>query len=78
MKESGVMKGWIYKELRQSWVFLISAFVFGLFPLLNIWILDNTLKYVERSAVYLSTQKKRLSDLLTNDRNRKQKQEDYR
>ncbi len=41
------MKGWIYKELRQSWVFLISALIWGMFPLLNIWILDNTLKNVE-------------------------------
>ena len=28
------MKGWIYKELRQSWGFLISALIFGMYPLL--------------------------------------------
>ena len=38
-----MIKGWIYKELRQSWGFLISALIFGMYPLLNIFCLKYTL-----------------------------------
>lgn len=37
------MKGWIYKELRQNWVFVLTVVFLGMYPLLNIFCLKYTL-----------------------------------
>jgi hypothetical protein len=37
------MKGWIYKELRQNWVFVLTVVFLGMYPLLNILCLKYTL-----------------------------------
>ena len=37
------MKGWIYKELRQNWIFVLTVVFLGMYPLLNIFCLKYTL-----------------------------------
>ena len=38
-----MMKGWIYKELRQNWIFVLAVVCMGMYPLLNILCLKYTL-----------------------------------
>ena len=41
------MKGWIYKELRQNWVFVLTVVFLGMYPLLNIFSLEYVFRNVE-------------------------------
>ena len=42
-----MMKGWIYKELRQNWVFVLTVVFLGMYPLLNIFSLEYVFRNVE-------------------------------
>lgn len=42
-----MMKGWIYKELRQNWVFVLTVVFLGMYTLLNIFSLEYVFRNVE-------------------------------